>query len=83
MVHIVLKNIPGFLLWLSSRDKEFDLHVAVWLKSGVLENLAPCLLDNHNRNPGMLKNIPGFLLWLSSRQGARFSSTPDLSQTAT
>ncbi|KAJ5828622.1 uncharacterized protein N7525_006875 [Penicillium rubens] len=40
-----------------SEDKEFDLHVAVWLKSGVLENLAPCLLDNHNRNPGAARDF--------------------------
>ncbi|KAJ5212892.1 hypothetical protein N7449_000061 [Penicillium cf. viridicatum] len=32
-------------------DKEFDLQVALWLKSEVLEELAPCLLEKHNRDP--------------------------------
>lgn len=34
-------------------EKEFDLQVALWLKSEVLEELAPCLLEKHNRDPSM------------------------------
>ncbi|KAJ5593501.1 hypothetical protein N7537_010405 [Penicillium hordei] len=38
-------------------EKEFDLHVALWLESGVLKKLAPCLLDDHNRNSGAARDF--------------------------
>jgi hypothetical protein len=34
-------------------DTEFDLHVALWLTSEVLEKIAPCLLKSYNTDPGM------------------------------
>jgi hypothetical protein len=51
--HLTVVRILGATKSISE-DKEFDLHVAVWLKSEVLEKLAPCLLDTAGSTGGNL-----------------------------
>lgn len=59
---------------MSKGDKEFDLQVALWLKSEVLEEVAPCLLGKHNRDPSMCFNDIWSIekLIISQRRRRRF-----------
>ena len=55
-------------------DKECDLQVPLWVKSKVLKELAPCLLEKHNRDPSMCFNDIWSIekLFVSQRWRRRF-----------
>jgi hypothetical protein len=51
--HEVFQPMSNISLCLPKGDKEFDLQVDLCLKSELLEELAPCLHEKHNRDPSM------------------------------
>ncbi|QQK45926.1 hypothetical protein Pdw03_0824 [Penicillium digitatum] len=59
----------------SKGDKEFDLQVALWLKSEVLEEVAPCLLEKHNGDPSGAVDFSS-LPWPEKEAGMKSLMSP-------
>lgn len=58
-------------------DKEFDLHVALWVRSEVLEKIAPCLLKIYNTDPSMYFSDQGsFKKLIATQRCYRFEGSP-------